>query len=370
MTDRFAKTLPRFKSAIVGLFSLSVVAASAQDATPPPKARTETVIVTAPADRRQATTVEMQGDDSAGGTYVTVWPKTAYQVRANGEATLSCLIDAYGLAETCSVVAETPPGRGFGRAALELRTTFRMTPAMGANGPEASTMSFVIHFKAPDSQFSPSGFLALRNPLAMRDVTMMDHPIWVQAAGFDDLAQAYPAGAGNVEGYAVAHCRVQGSGELSSCQIIKQSPEHLGFGKAALGLMDKFKILPALAATPAGAPIWVDLPIRFPAPGGSGQHQVNSPIWLVRFDPANAPKVFPPQATAKGLTSGVGVARCIVGPDGGLTGCAPAPGDPDGLGFSDAAVTLASVMKMNLWSADASPVVGAVALIKIRMNLQ
>ena len=50
--------------------------------------------------------------------------------------------------------------------------------------------------------------------------------------------------------------------------------------------------------------------------------------------------------------------------------CAPEPGDPDGVGFSEAAAKLASTMKMNLWTADASPVEGGVVHIPIRLNLK
>jgi len=263
-----------------------------------------------------------------------------------------------------------------------------MKPAQGPDGPIPSTMSIVIRFKASDTEFLQEGRLAansrpgddlfpppvgkvvIGNPLAMRDVTMMDHPIWVQAATFGELAQSYPAGAGNVEGYTVVHCRVEETGELSECQIIKETPEKLGFKAAALSLARKFRILPTLARTPTKTPLWVDLPIRFPAPGGKAPPAVNAPVWLVQFDPNEAPRVFPPAAIARGLTTGIGVARCIVAPDGGLTGCLPGVAEPDGAGFSEAAVTLASVMKMNLWSADAAPVVGAVAIIRIRLNLK
>ncbi|HEY4941609.1 MAG TPA: TonB family protein [Rhizomicrobium sp.] len=396
MKDRISEPRPRFAAKFAGVsvtvvvlafLQPSVLAATTQDSTTPPKGRTETVIVTAPRDRPAAATVDMPADDNTIGTYVAVWPKSAYQTRANGEVTLSCQVDAYGLAESCSVASETPEGFGFGRAALELRPTFLLKPAMGPNGPIASTMALAIHFKPPISQFTsiadnpgrkadaehPAVGMyspVLGNALEMRDVTMMDHPVWVQAASFEDLARAYPAGAGAAVGYAVAHCRVESGGDLSKCQIIKETPDNMGFGKAALSLMNKFRILPELAATPSRTPLWVDLPIRFPPPAAAERPTVNAPVWLVRFDPDNAPRVFPPEAAAKGLTTGVGVARCVVGPDGSLTGCAPAAGDSDGLGFSEAAVTLASVMKMNLWSADAAPVVGATALVKIRMNLQ
>ena len=55
--------------------------------------------------------------------------------------------------------------------------------------------------------------------------------------------------------------------------------------------------------------------------------------------------------------------------DGALTACAPEPAEPSGLGFSEAAVRLASTMaKMNLWSADGAPVQGGVVHIPIRLS--
>ena len=95
-----------------------------------------------------------------------------------------------------------------------------------------------------------------------------------------------------------------------------------------------------------------------------------APIWLAGFDPAQAPRLFPPEAIAKGLTTGRGIARCTVGADGGLTGCTPDSADPPDLGFSEAAARLASPLKMNLWSADGAPVEGGVVRVPIRLNLK
>jgi hypothetical protein len=88
------------------------------------------------------------------------------------------------------------------------------------------------------------------------------------------------------------------------------------------------------------------------------------------MDPRATPKVFPPEAAAGGLTTGRGVARCTVAADGSMASCAPEPGEPDGVGFSEAAATLASKMRMNLWSADGAPVGGGVIHIPIRLNLK
>ena len=142
---------------------------------------------------------------------------------------------------------------------------------------------------------------------------MLDHPIWAEAATFADLASAYPATGDEVEGYAVAHCNVARSGDLTGCQITKANRlKSAGFGAAALKLSRKFRLAPELVKLEPGEQLWVDVPIRFPPPGAEQTRTVTAPTWVASYDPTTALKVFPPEAAAKGLTSGRGVARCVV----------------------------------------------------------
>jgi hypothetical protein len=161
------------------------------------------------------------------------------------------------------------------------------------------------------------------------------------------------------------------AGSLKDCQVIKESPAGHDFDKAALGLATKFHLAPtALARAPSSTPVWVDIPIRLPPPAAAAERRIDAPRWITGLDPKATPKLFPPEAVAQGLTTGRGVARCTVGADGALTSCTPESGDPDGLGFSEAAVRLASGMKMNLWSADGAPVEGGVVHVPVRLNLK
>jgi hypothetical protein len=281
-------------------------------------------------------TVKMASDDTAIGQYVSIWPTRAWQGGRSGKVTLSCKIDVHGLAEWCKVANETPEGRGFGAAALQLRPMLKLPPATGPDGPHDAVMDIAIDFKAPDSQYS-----------------------------FDDLARAYPSEAGGVEGYAVAHCKVERSGALTHCLPVKEEPTGKGFGTAAKALAAKFRVEPTLAAQPHRDPLWVDIPMRITPP--AKEPTVMAPTWLTGF--AVTPKIFPPEAAAQGVTTGRGVARCTVIRDGTLAGCTPEPGEPEGVGFSEAAAKLASTLKMNLWSADAQPVEGGVVHIAIRLNL-
>ncbi len=335
--------------------------------------------------------IDMQSDDEDVDQRVVIWPATAYQGRLDGRVRLRCNFDAHGLAETCVITSEDPEGKGFGSAALEMRPTFKIAPAMGPDGPIAATKIVSIRFKAPDTRFDQAAFanatsklatspkravdmgdfmFGIQNGLASRRVTMLDHPVWTQAANFDDLARVYPAKGGGVEGYAVDHCMVKSSGALFNCEVIKEEPEGRGFDKAALALASRFKVAPALAATHHSSQLWVDISIRLPPPDKLADRTVMAPVWLLGVDPYAIPKIFPPEAVAQGLVTGRGVTRCTIAADGAMSSCAPEAGQPDGLGFSEAATKLASRMKMNLWSADGAPVAGGVVHIPIRLNLK
>jgi TonB family protein len=370
---------------------LAVAAAARGDpvgATPAPSAPvTVSPLVVRPKAPAKGTVQMDTADDwihkPDNATILSIWPAAAYQARVSGKATLSCRVDSYGLAEECEVVSEYPKGLGFGAAALLLRPTFKLKPAMGPNGPVTAMRNIPIEFNAEDDD--NIGFQTPTNTMGsnlgarsvslngtrpeMRAVIMLDHPIWAQAAGFDDVTHAYPPNGAGMEGYAVAHCHVERSGALNGCEVRKEIPEDHGFGKAAVTLASRFRVTPESARRPTRDPLWVDIPIRFPGPGAVQERIVESPTWVAGFDPDRVLKLFPPEAAAQGVTTGRGVAHCVVAPDGSLADCTPLPGDPAGMGFSEAAVKLASAMRMNPWSADGGPVDGAVVNIPIRLNL-
>jgi TonB family protein len=336
------------------------------------------------------------GEDEALGDWVAIWPKGAYAANKQGRVTLSCLIDVHGLAESCRVAAETPPGQGFGKAALEMRTTFKLKPALGPDGqPVAKVMNINVEFHQPDFQFDQAELARQRwyidhtagasltpmdlpyqhNRLEMKGVTMVDNPVWSAAASFDDLAAAYPAKAGGLEGYGVAHCQVvrtgAEAGALKSCTVIKEDPHGHDFGRAAVALAAKFRLSPAaLPSAPPGDPLWVDVPVRFPPAADANDRTVRAPVWLTNINAATAgPSLFPLKALEQGLKTGRGTARCTVGPDGALTDCAPDAAQPEGMGFSEAVVKLAPMMKVNLWSADGAPVRGGVVRLPFDFRL-
>jgi hypothetical protein len=356
-------------------------------ATPPaaaPAPKVVSPVVVSPELKRSppvdATVTVSGGEDSPSTQQVLIWPASALMRGASGQVTLSCFVDVRGFAERCAVVFEQPRRMGFGAAALALRPHLKVTPHKGPDGqPVAAQMNIALSFRAPNTDIQThmdSGMGAhaalvdvTHNPLPIRKITLMTNPVWAQAPDFDAVAKSYPADGGGVAGYAVAHCGVQLDGALTNCRMAKEEPARRGFGRAAVKLAAQFRVRPEIMArAPRGEPIEVDVPIRFDPPGA--ERVVTAPNWVKGFDPEAAPKLFPPEAAAKGLTSGRGVARCRVGPDGAMTSCAPDAAEPEGLGFAEAAARLAATMRMNLWSADAGPVEGGTVRVAIRLNLK
>ncbi|HXQ17758.1 MAG TPA: TonB family protein [Caulobacteraceae bacterium] len=365
--------------------------AAAPDASVPPTVSPLTVQPLPKTGAPPAATVEVPTDATELGRWASVWPEAAFQEHISGYVVLRCDIDRHGLAEWCQVATETPANKGFGAAALELRPTFKVKPAMGPDGPIDAVMNIAINFKVPDNRIdwgagrgggsmgeSAGGPSSGKGDLTMfggpssprHSVSMLNNPVWASTVSYSDVAAAYPAKAGGAEGYAVAHCEVSHAGALSGCQVTKEDPDNRGFGMAALRLASRFRVAPEWARAPHNADLWVDIPVRFPAPGAADSREVSSPYWVAGFDPDEALQVFPKEAAEKGLTTGYGVARCVAAQDGTLSDCQPQPGDPDGLGFSEAAVKLASTMRMNPWQRDGEPVDGAVVQVGVRLNLK
>ena len=63
-----------------------------------------------------------------GEDLASVYPAEALRAGLGGRATIACVTTAAGLLDDCRVLAEDPPDAGFGDAALELATRFKMKP--------------------------------------------------------------------------------------------------------------------------------------------------------------------------------------------------------------------------------------------------
>jgi TonB family protein len=295
-----------------------------------------------------------------------VWPTRALLDGVGGEAKINCEVDLHGLLQHCRVAYESPPGMGFGAAALLLAPSFLMKPEMGPEGPVLSRVNIPIHFKT-GAGWRPSGAFVTKAGA----FTMLSQIVWAAAPTFDDLASAYPKAVSGIRGYVALRCQVLANGALRDCETTAENPAGKGFDKAARALINRFRAKLEPGDLKSRGTMRTTIPMAFPDPASAEfkTHHIGAPMWTVGLDPKTVAQVFPYAAAAKGVKTGRGVAQCTVAADGGLADCKPLPGDPDGLGFSQSAVIVAKVMRMNPWTSDGGPVDGAKVIIPIRFNL-
>jgi TonB family protein len=108
-----------------GLAALAIASAAAADPPPPPSAPP-------PTSPRLGTPSIIQNPDwaaipSARGL-LQVYPEQAWRKHISGHVVLACEVAVEGWAQNCQVRSETPPGLGFGEAALKFSHSFRFIP--------------------------------------------------------------------------------------------------------------------------------------------------------------------------------------------------------------------------------------------------
>jgi hypothetical protein len=195
--------------------------------------------------------------------------------------------------------------------------------------------------------------------------------VWGEAHSFTDVIMAWPTKAGSLkEGRAVLQCRIIAAGRLSNCDVIAEQPQGQGFGRAARGLVRHFQLKIDYSQLSPGDH-FVNIPFHFINPNtAEGQaHKVSDPRWISMPDPARVQGAFPKAAADAGVKAGVGVIDCATAPDGRLTDCRVSREDPTGLGFGEAAMSVAPIMQMNPWTDDGRPVDGARVKLPIAFKL-
>jgi TonB family protein len=309
-------------------------------------------------------TLHLDGSDAQSRALMRAWPSRIYDAAQDGRVVLNCLVDRFGLAETCEIASEQPTGFEFGKVALEMRPLLKV--ARAPKGRAKAMLPIAVEFRTKGQSVSRGSFDP-DGAMPPEGVAMLNNPVWMAAPTFADVARAYPARGRGEDGYAVLRCAATPGGGLSNCTVLMETPAGRGFGYAALQLKGAFRLDPA-APRPKGGQPYVDIPIRFPA-RGQRSREVEAPVWLSGFDQREPLKLFPPEAASAGLTAGRGVARCEVAGDGALQACKAERADPPDLGFSEAAVRLASTLKANLWSLDGAPVAGGVIEVGFQLKL-
>ena len=246
-----------------------------------------------------------------------------------GSVILECDFSARGAPTDCRAVEETPKGSGFGQAALGPARKFRLAPAKRDGKPvEAKNVRIPITFPP---RFDKEGD-------------------WLKRPGSRDLLAVYPLRAQGRGGRAELACTVSAQGTLYDCEVKSEQPAGAGFGKAALALTPQFLMRPPTRDGKPLAGFKVGIPISWPAQAAIlGAPEMTTKVfsdvpWTAAPSYQQVAAAFPAKARAN-RRSGRATLNCRIAADGGLERCEALAEEPRGLGFGEAARSLAGAFR-------------------------
>ncbi len=306
----------------------------------------------APGDANPDWVRKPTGEDLAG-----VFPVEAVKAGKDGRAVINCRVTTDGFLDRCKVLAESPEGLGFGKAALALAPQFLMSPKIRAGQRVASDVTVPITWKGLTGEmFAPVG----------KERLILDPP-WKTAPSLAQVEAAWPkAAAGEDNGQAALRCRLKDTGALRDCEVISELPRGKGFGKAALELSKHFSISLAEGDDKVARLVQVDVPFRFRPPGATTRQL--RPRWIQIAQAETLAAAYPEAARKDGVEAGVGYVTCTVTTEGRLSDCQAAREEPAGMDFAAAAIKVAATMRMNPWTTEGDPVDGQRIRLPIRFE--
>ena len=291
-----------------------------------------------------------------------VWPSASPDTP--GQAILNCSISSKGVVSHCHVESETPKGRGFGAAALQLVPGFAIGPGKMNNNPiSMSEARIPINFLLPKPRQNGVGDFG-------PDLADMTNAPWQVVPTAAQTAAAWPraAPASLASGHAVIRCRLRFDSSLAACTVVSEDPPDRGFGEAALGLSARFRVRAGMAEPDTIAAARIKVPFTFtnPAQPAAAPTWIAKPNWVRFIEADQMTALYPKLASDKGVATGRGVVDCSIDAAGELVGCVVASEDPPGMGFGPAAIVAAANFTLNPWTEDGRPVDGSKFRLAVR----
>jgi TonB family protein len=289
------------------------------------------------------------------------YPQEAGKKGKSGMAKIRCWVQLSGLLRSCTVINESPPGLGFGSAALVLAPTMLMKPATRQGQPVESEVTIPIVFK-------------LDYPLniaSSKSIMVMSQVVWAKAPTMTEILSALDKKVGDkfAQGRVAYQCAVdRGTGRLHDCVVANVSADMVQFQGVAHGLTSKFQVDPA-AVSGIKDDVVVNLNFGFPDMASEiwNKRYLTHPQWTRTISPEPGQPLFPQEAVKAGLKEGSAMVDCVVGADGGLTQCAIVSESVPGVGLGVMAQKIAESFAANLWTEDGLPAEGAHVRMPIKL---
>ena len=300
------------------------------------------------------------------GELLAVWPRAAMEKGVGGKATISCKVSLQGALYDCTVVSETPPGLGFGGAAIALTPQFLMNPPTHDGKPVAGGV-----VRIPITFDSPIGPMRGAGPSPGGSV--ISNVPWIEAPTYAQVVAAYPAKArdAKVGGHAVLDCHFDGQGRMAACEVISEEPKGYGFGKSSRALAADFLGPRTDGGGVSLKGVSTQIPFTFALEMLTDAAPViGKPKWVRLPDGSTVAAGFPAAAMAANVSVGRVTLLCNVGLAGRLGDCTVDRQDPDGMGFDKAAMALAKDFQVSVWTPEGLPTVGGWVRVPIRYEME
>ena len=219
---------------------------------------------------------------------------------------------------------------------------------------------------APGSRI-PAGRYFEPMPAPAHSDLVVTHVPWLATPSYPEVLAAYPAKARaqGVGGHVVLNCRFDRHARLSQCDTLLEQPPKYGFGQAAKALAQAFVAPPTLSDGTSLQETSTQIEMTFAAEMlGDRAPIMRARQWTVLPDRANLFGSFVAAARAAHVVQ-AGL-QCLVDPGGTLSDCTALSKEPAGAEFTTAALALAPLIRVPVWTDEGLPVVGGRIAVPLR----
>lgn len=187
---------------------------------------------------------------------------------------------------------------------------------------------------------------------------------FTEAPSAAQVAAAFPAKAkaAGVSGAVDLSCTATHDDRLKDCAVVGEDPRGYGFGQAARVLARSMRVAGARSGDE------VRVPVNFSADLLKPGFTAKTPKWAAMPGAADFQATIPKHEDGPNAIRVVLV--CDVQAGGALSGCVVDREEPAGQGFGDGVLALASKFKVEPWSAEGLPTVGAKVRVPVRYDLK